>query len=834
MSLFVKKGTIAYNPRTVTDGLIFYLDPNNAKCRSVDGIKFTDLIQKYSNVPDLSAGTLFADVNSLTSINDNIFLTLTGSNSLLGVVGPDSELSALENFTIQFWLKNNKPTTNFKNIFSNTNTPLLLPSTLSVTVSTNYPYSPSFGNFGINGVYNSIDLLNNRVQYQRRFPDLTTTRPFTINWSNDTNQWILRNNFDYATHFVSDNNVNFPTQGTWRTVLTTFTFNIGDTPKNFFGHGNGNTLDIFYPLFTTAYGTRPRTNTVQQDQLRFPRVTRSSTLSQPWMLDLDSYRSLYSATNTVDKPWQSPIFNFNTALTALSCSTNLNRINTFLSGGWVGADIVNDRVEFYRDLTPESGGFLLNSGFLGYGTGITGEEGWYVSDVSSFLLSGSNKPIYPWEVEKWIAYPGLFNNTENPYFSVVRYNPPPITAVPVYPEDLSNIMIIVSTDSFEAPNRGLFLSGTNNFLNFSYNNDDGFLPFNRTLFQTNTADWYCITLAQSGEHITLYKNSSYQGASNTSTKYFNLSGIFFGNDITLGQILLYDKCLSISEIKQNYNSFKTRYRSNEVIKTPLPVTYIHVTNAGLRWVNGIYTERGIYNGKKYYNLTNAPATNANLAAISWDINTQRWVLWGLDGNIVYTSSQDVEYPWEATLWTDFTGNNPPPPLLTPKLTPLPSTFTHLSYGLWVNGLMEDFEVDYPGYPIKFGSSWPPTTPTLPALEGLILRCDYVIVAGIRYDINEDIYTAYGPEDFYYYDSGFGIGLASYLDAITDRLNDYNVNISLLPYFGNYYIAQYDITTLDFEIYLTEIYEFPDYTWNQQYALKKENNEIIDSISHIFI
>jgi hypothetical protein len=832
MSLFVKKGTTAHNPRTVTDGLIFYLDPNNAKCRSANGLKFTDLIQKYSSVPDLSAGIMLARSNPLTAIDGNIFLTLTGSNLLSGVVGPDNELNALENFTVQFWVKNNKPTSNFKNIFSNTGIPLRLPTTATITVSTNYPYSPTFKNIGINGIYNvNGTLTNGKLAYTRRVPDISTTRPFIVSWLPDQSRWILRNGFEYAAHFISDTSADFPSESTWSLILTTIRINTGGIPDNFFGNSPGNLLDIFYPSFPTAYRTRPWVNsTFGNDDKDFPTIGRSS-LSEPWSLNFGSYGPLYSATNIADRPWQDSIFNFNSSVTALSCSTNLVGApfagDLVLSGGWLGFEFEEGRLACYRDLTLPERDFFTNSAYLYYDTTGPAGEGWYIDGTFGILLSSGSTSTYPWDVDKWIPYPGLFNFTLTPYFTVVKFDPPPLTAVPLPPSDYSNVNLILSTDYYEAPDKGLFLSGSNNFLSFSYSNSDGFLPLKRTLFETNTANWYCITLAQSGKHVTLYKNSTKQTVSNLSTKYFNLSSLFFGNDVTIGQILLYNKHLSPFEIRQNYNSFRSRYRSSETIKLPPPVTYILVTGAGLRWVNGIYTERGLYNGKKYYNLINSPDIGLDMAAITWVTGLERWVIWDVYGDIIYTSSEDVEFPWETTTWIDFTNEYPPPPKLTPRFEPVPQTFRKYSYGRWFNGLTFSFTENYPSYQIKSGSSWPPD------LQSLKLYCNYINVGGIQYDIEDYIFEAFEPDDLGYDDVGFGLGFISYINALNSLLESYVGGIELFPAGSNLIVADFTAITPDFEILLTDEYNFSSGSYNQFYIIKKENNEITDAISNNF-
>jgi hypothetical protein len=591
MSLQIKKGITAHNPRAVTDGLIFYLDPNNAKCRSANGLKFTDLIQKYSDVTDLSAGIVLAKSNPLTAIDSNIFLTLTGSNSLSGVVGPDNELNTLESFTVQFWIKNNTPTSSFKNIFcnDNINLPNLQLDTRTAFVSTNYPYSPKFGTIGINGVYNrEVGLVNGKAHYRRRNPNTNTTIPFSISWDDEKQQWQLSNGpYDassFPIHFRSLDNVESPTLGTWELVLTAFKFNTGDMPGNFFGNSSGNIFDIFYPTFSGTnlieYRVRPYSdNQFSSNDFNYPRVTKLG--NTPWKFFTSTYGSStppYTAVNTLDNPWDSPVFNFNSNLSALSSNTNLRLTNINLTGGWVYLEMYNNRPAYIKDFSQTNAEFAT-LGQMYYEEYMPGSweygPGWFVADFTGstttpFLLSASSTSTYPWEVERWDLHPEIFISGITPFLTAVEYRPPPITAVPIYPEDFSNISLILSSDFLEVPRKGLYLSGTNNSIKFTYNDTGLPLPFSTSLFQTNTADWNCITLSQFKNKITLYKNSSFQTVTNTSVEFFNLSSISLGNDITLGQVFLYNKNLTPTEVRQNYNSFKSRYRITDPLDLPIP------------------------------------------------------------------------------------------------------------------------------------------------------------------------------------------------------------------------------------------------------------------------
>ena len=87
-----------------------------------------------------------------------------------------------------------------------------------------------------------------------------------------------------------------------------------------------------------------------------------------------------------------------------------------------------------------------------------------------------------------------------------------------------------------------------------------------------------------------------------------------------------------------------------------PQSSVVVTEAGTTAVNGVYTYRGINNGKPYYNLDGSN-TSTTLAVIVW--SGSAWNMISSGGVTRYTSSSSVDYPWDAT-WSVSAGALPVP------------------------------------------------------------------------------------------------------------------------------------------------------------------------------
>ena len=83
-----------------------------------------------------------------------------------------------------------------------------------------------------------------------------------------------------------------------------------------------------------------------------------------------------------------------------------------------------------------------------------------------------------------------------------------------------------------------------------------------------------------------------------------------------------------------------------------------VSGAGTIAANGTYTKRGVNNGKPYYNLVGEPDT-FDIMSVFWD-GGGAWSI--TDEDTLYTSDEDVAFPWQVTTWSMSNGNAPVPTL----------------------------------------------------------------------------------------------------------------------------------------------------------------------------
>ncbi len=105
-----------------------------------------------------------------------------------------------------------------------------------------------------------------------------------------------------------------------------------------------------------------------------------------------------------------------------------------------------------------------------------------------------------------------------------------------------------------------------------------------------------------------------------------------------------------------------------------PQSAAEVTGAGTSSAIGIYTERGIFNGKNYYNLEGEIDSTANNA-----IFTNGFGIWRMSnaaGTLLYSSLNDVPYPWDAP-W-QVTSGVFPAPVVAEYSTILSSTWEQLT------------------------------------------------------------------------------------------------------------------------------------------------------------
>jgi hypothetical protein len=103
-----------------------------------------------------------------------------------------------------------------------------------------------------------------------------------------------------------------------------------------------------------------------------------------------------------------------------------------------------------------------------------------------------------------------------------------------------------------------------------------------------------------------------------------------------------------------------------------------ISGAGSEEVNGVYTETGENNGKKYYNLE---GDDVNISSIYW--SGSEWIVNDDAGDGFYASTDDVEFPWQVTIW-EVTNGDPPVPTVTeiPAANPIANYLTLPERYLW--------------------------------------------------------------------------------------------------------------------------------------------------------
>jgi len=126
-----------------------------------------------------------------------------------------------------------------------------------------------------------------------------------------------------------------------------------------------------------------------------------------------------------------------------------------------------------------------------------------------------------------------------------------------------------------------------------------------------------------------------------------------------------------------------------------------VSGSGSAEANGTYTETGEANGKKYYNSS---GSSIEISSISWDGSA--WAIWNDGASESYTSTDDVEFPWQVTTWSGAEGGQPLPTTTeVPALNPIANYITLPERYLWAKiavaaGAPKD-EAAYIGLPKQY-------------------------------------------------------------------------------------------------------------------------------------
>ena len=103
-----------------------------------------------------------------------------------------------------------------------------------------------------------------------------------------------------------------------------------------------------------------------------------------------------------------------------------------------------------------------------------------------------------------------------------------------------------------------------------------------------------------------------------------------------------------------------------------------VSDAGTIAAKGTYTKRGVNNGKPYYNLVGEPDVFDIMSVFwsggAWDIT---------DEDALYTSDEDVAFPWQVTTWNLINGSAPVPTVSeSPAINPISNYYDLPERYLW--------------------------------------------------------------------------------------------------------------------------------------------------------
>lgn len=629
MALFAKKGKTSLNPNIVTDGLIFYLDPNNSKCREETGTRHKDLIQTYSSLSALSAGILFSPFNTLTSFNNTTFLIFnTAAGFAYGNLGPDYALSALDNFTIQLWVKSKDESYKNKKFLSNTAT--ISTNSEHVTVSSNFPTAPS-PNL-INGKYlKTENFANSKYEYQNG--------NFNFIYDDSSSKWYLRlNGVEYF--YSNNNNGAMPSYSTnWTSNITSFKFNLGNLSPDFFKYnfypGNSQIVSPYFPysfsIPAEIYDYRPDLKSIPSLFLQKETSTSISNflLYSDFGGDVLPTYNIFKSKTSCQYPWQTQEYQPTLSAIFVDSAIVFPGSSKFpISGYWFfhpnASNFNNNRPYYFmfkRGLDQNNENHIYAVDLLyvlenesGFGSN---PAGWFVyiyyDSLYYSILSSSDTAFDPGSITNWELTPegtnhiSIYNTLSN--FSTSYFEVPPITAYPEY----KSYNLSVSAEDFSTLISGISISGANNILTFTYPTT-AITDFGNKLKITN--DWNLITVAQSGNKTLFNSNGNMAQFISNSNLTYNLSSLILTNEVIIGQIFIYNKFLKNEDIKQNYDNFKKRYEKNIPFSTttttpaPLPTTTTTTTPVP-------YVER--YSYGMFFNGTNTDILGDKLASQNnWD------------------------------------------------------------------------------------------------------------------------------------------------------------------------------------------------------------------------
>lgn len=102
---------------------------------------------------------------------------------------------------------------------------------------------------------------------------------------------------------------------------------------------------------------------------------------------------------------------------------------------------------------------------------------------------------------------------------------------------------------------------------------------------------------------------------------------------------------------------------SDVAESETPGSSVMVSGAGTAAVNGLYTPRGVVQGKTYYTLEGFADSDVS-RSIAWDEVSVRWVITAANTDPMYFAMEDVEFPWNVTQRFEVDSGDEPAPAVS--------------------------------------------------------------------------------------------------------------------------------------------------------------------------
>lgn len=192
---------------------------------------------------------------------------------------------------------------------------------------------------------------------------------------------------------------------------------------------------------------------------------------------------------------------------------------------------------------------------------------WYIqfgqSDINAYRAESIE--TFPWNVPYALWEPVHPFYTGIPAPVLIRPPELPINVEPV--GDAVYVNVNFSITPFEG---GTILKNKNGKLGFKLENSEPKFSTNLGPLVSGSKEWHLVGLSVSGTSAKLYKDLNVQPYS-ISNSTFGLTSISIGSsNIDIGQVLVYNKQLTDTEINKTYRWFKGRYHKN--IQSVGPIT----------------------------------------------------------------------------------------------------------------------------------------------------------------------------------------------------------------------------------------------------------------------